>query len=376
MSVRIRPLIAVMLAVMCAAFASALAGAAPTASLAGRPVVVVFPFRTADGIDAQNGRDYAVAIGNALQATPGLNVVMADPSTQPADFLHVTRAEGGDYYLSGFIAGATSGGTTVLEQLVSRRSGTAVWGITAHIATKSDIADQGPVVHDALMAYVTRGFYAIINSTPTPFPVKTAKPTKKNGLSLGNGGGGDGPPGPAPTPHRTLDLPNEAYGFSSAPTAQPILYASADHPARFAILGVTGSTVNDTMKRYVVSSLVATLSHHGEPALPGDPETTKHFLIHPQDTCKVTGASFLVFGTITAHSTDATSGADPWTNADYTPMVYDCAAQAYNRSAHPIRSSAFDWKTAFDRATYKATTDFFAKLPGATPSAPAGAKHA
>ena len=27
-----------------------------------------------------------------------------------------------------------------------------------------------------------------------------------------------------------------------------------------------------------------------------------------------------------------TTGAEPWTNADYTPMVYDCKLQAYNRS--------------------------------------------
>lgn len=374
MSLRIRPLLAVMLAVMCAALATSFAGAAPAVLLAGTPVVVVFPFRTADGIDQQQGRDYAIALGNALQATPGLKVVMADPSTQRGDFLHVTAASGGDYYVTGYIAGAASDGTTVLEQLVSRRSGTAVWGVTAHIATPADIANQGPVVHDALMAHVTRGFYAIINPTPTPIAVKTPKPVKKNGLNPGNSG--DEPPGAAQKPRRTLDLPNEAYGFSSAPTAQPILYASADHPARFAVLSITGSTVTDTMKRYVINSLVRTLTHHGQPALPGDPEATKHFLIHPQDTCRVTGASFLVFGVVSAHSTDATTGVEPWTNADYTPMVYDCSAQAYNRGAHPIRSAAFDWKTAFDRATYKATTDFFAKLPGATPNAPAAAKHA
>jgi TolB-like protein len=357
---------------MCVAFAAgSLALAAPTASLAGMPVIVVFPFKTADGLDAANGRAYAVAIGNALQAQPGIKVVMADPSTQPSDFLHVTAASGGDYYLSGYIAGASSGGTTVLEQIVSRRSGTAVWGATAHIATAADITDQGPVVHDALMAYATRGYYAIINSTPTPIPVKMPK-AKKNGITTSADGGA---PAPGQTPRRTLDLPNEAYGFSSAPTAQPMLYASADHPARFAVLAVSGSTIDETMRRYVVNSLVNTLTHHGQPALPGDPEKTKHFLIHPQDTCKVTGAAFLVFGIATSHSTDATSGVEPWTNADYTPMVYDCTAQAYNRSAHPIRSSAFDWKTAFDRATLKATTDFFAKLPGATPTN-TPAKHA
>lgn len=356
MSVRLHPLMRFMAAVFCTSLAVALLGA--SAPISTGPTLVVFPFRTADGIDPVAGRDYAVALGHALQTAGGVNVVIADATTQPADFLKVTAANGGDYYISGFVSATVRGTSQVLEQLVSRRSGTAVWGVNAQIADDKDITDQGPVVRDALLTYASRGFYAIVNATPKPAPTKTPKASKKNGIESSGQG-----PGGAPQ-RRTLDLPNEAYGFSSAPTAVPKLYASSAHPARFAVLAVTG-TVADVEKRYAEASLVSTLSHHSQPALPGDPETTKHWLIHPSDTCAQTGASYLVFGVLSTRSTDPTSGVEPWTDASYTPMVYDCTAQAYNRASKPIRTSAFDWKTAVDRATFKATTDFFGKLPGA-----------
>ena len=345
---------------LCMAFATSLLGASAPALLAGTPVIVVFPFKVADGLDPVNGRIMATAIASAVSAQGGVKIVIGDPATAPTDFLHVTAENGGDYYLTGFISAPVGASTSVLEQLVSKRSGTAIWGSTASINSDADIAAQGPIIHDAVLSHATRGYFSIVNGIPTPTPKETAAPKKKNGFT-----GSGSAPGPAQTPRRTLDLPNEAYGFSSAPTAPPKVYASAAHPTRFAILAVTGNTVTDQMRQYALTSLVTTLAHHGQPAAQGDPDTTKHFLMHPQDICKSTGSAFLVFGTIAAHSTDATNGAEPWTNADYTPMVYDCTAQAYNRSGRPIRGEAFDWKTAIDRATLKATTDFFAKLPHA-----------
>lgn len=348
---------------LCMAFATTLLGAAAPPLLAGTPVIVVFPFKVADGLDPVNGRIMATAIASAVGAQGGVKIVIGDPATAPADFLHVTALNNGDYYLTGFIAAPVGNSTSVLEQLVSKRSGTAIWGTTASINNDTDIQAQGPIIHDAVILHATRGYFSIVNGVPTPTPKETRAPKKKNGITSSVSA-----PGPAETPRRTLDLPNEAYGFSSAPTAPPKVYASAAHPTRFAILAVTGNTVTEQMRQYAQASLVTTLSHHGQPAAQGDPETTKHFLMHPQDICKSTGSAFLVFGTIVAHSTDATNGVEPWTDADYTPMVYDCTAQAYNRSAHPIRSAAFDWKTAIDRATLKATNDFFAKLPHAATS--------
>lgn len=348
-------------AVFCAAFASLLIAASPPPAAFGGPppVVVVFPFKTSDGLDPVNGREYAIALGAALTKAGGVKVIMADPATPTSEFLKVTAASGGDYYISGFVQEPVRGNTLVLEQIVSRKSGTAVWGNTAHIVNDSDIRDQGPIVHDALITYASRGYYTVLNATPAPAATKAPDKKQKNGISTSTANGG---PQPGQTPRRTLDLPNEAYGYSSAATPQPKEYASATHPTRFAILPITGPTAPDVMKRYTEDSLVNTLSHHGQPALAADPEATKHYLMHPSDTCKQTGAQFLVFGLISTRSTDVTLGVDSWTDARYTPRVYDCAAGEYHLKINAVAASAFNWKTAIDRATLKAVNDVFSKL--------------
>lgn len=357
MLVCFRPLVRLLVAVLCASLATALVAASPPPVFGAAPVVVIFPFKTADGLDPVNGQEYAVAIGNAITKAGGIKVIVGDPATTQSNFLHVTAASGGDYYLTGFVSMPVRGTSSVLEQIVSRRSGTAVWGYTANVANDSDIRDQGPIVQNALLTYVMRGYSNVIKSTPAPAPTKYVAEKKKNGISAGGGA-----PIPGETPHKTLDLPNEAYGYSSAPTPQPKQYASAAHPTRFAIMNITGASAPDAIKHYTEDSLVNTLSHHGQPAAQGDPDQTKHFLMHPQDTCKQTGSAFLVFGTIATKSTDVTLGIDSWTDARFTPMIYDCAAQEYNRTAKPIAASAVNWKTAVDLATLKAVTDFFSKL--------------
>jgi hypothetical protein len=354
MSATFRPLAWLFAAVLCMAIAIPAGAAGPPT------VLVVFPFRVADGLDPANGSDYATAIARAITAAgDGVKVILAPAGTAQSDYLHVTAADGGDFYLSGYVAPPIRGSAAVLEQIVSRRSGTAVWGNTAQITVDSDVRDQGPIVRTALLAYTQRGYFLILNPTPSPAPVHTDKPAKKKGLDLGGGAGGGG--GGGATPPKPLDLPNEAYGFSSAPTAAPKLYATADHPSRFAILNVTGTQVPQVIRAYTATSLVATLSHHGQTAAEGDPVTTAHSLIHPAATCKLTGSNYLVFPQISTFSTDSTSGTDEWTDAHLALIVWDCAGNAYLRPK-PFLASAFNWKTAVDRATLKSITAYLEKL--------------
>ncbi len=91
---------------------------------------------------------------------------MADPATVPADYLRVTKAAGGDYYLIGYVAPPTNNAYSVIEQIVSARSGTVVWSQTAHIGANDDIFDQAPIIKNALLTYSSRGFYAVLNATP------------------------------------------------------------------------------------------------------------------------------------------------------------------------------------------------------------------
>ncbi|HEY5350081.1 MAG TPA: hypothetical protein VIJ64_10115 [Candidatus Lustribacter sp.] len=351
MFVRLRWSVRLLVAVLCTALASTLLVAAAPPSTA--PTLVLFPFREAKGLDPRYGTDYVTKLAGVLTAAAAVKVVLGDPATAPTDYLHATKADGGDYYLTGFVAPPANGAQAVIEQLVSARSGTIVWSATAHIANDQDILNQGPVIQGALLTYATRGYFAILNPTPKPVARPTAAP-KKNSISV---------PGKsaAAQPKAPLDLPNEAYGFSSKPTAPPKVYASADHPSRFVVLAIAGTTVPPVIRDYAVSSLITALSRHGQTAALADPERIGHRIPNVQ-MCKETGGSYLVMGTVSTKSNDATSEAGMWTEANLTLAVYDCGTENFEHSAKPLSGAAFSWKTAVDHASNTAVTDYLLKM--------------
>jgi hypothetical protein len=272
----------------------------------------------------------------------GVKIVMGDPATTPENFLHTAKVDGGDFYLTGFIAPPVNGAMAVIEQIVSARSGTVVWANTAHIGSDKDITDQGPIVQNALLTYSTRGYFAILNPTPKPAATPTTS-AKKNGIA-------------------PLDLPNEAYGFSSKPTAPPKVYASANRPTRFVVLPITGKTVPVVIRTYAESSLVGALSRNGQTAAQGDPDQTQHPLLRGPQICAQTGGKYLVWGDVRTNSNDATEGNDMWTDAYMNVAVYDCASMRLQSVAKPLHGSAFSWKTAVDHAANLAVTNYLLKI--------------
>jgi hypothetical protein len=341
-------------AIFCTSLAITLMGAG---LLSTAPVLVLFPFRYAEGLDPRYSTDYITKLGASMTAAGGVRIVIGDPATTPENFLHTAKVDGGDFYLNGFIAPPVNGAMAVIEQIVSARSGTVVWANTAHISSDKDIADQGPIVQNALLTYATRGYFAILNPTPKPAATPTTS-AKKNGIV----GAGSAPDSSRGVPKAPLDLPNEAYGFSSKPTAPPKVYASANHPTRFVVLPITGKTVPVVIRTYAESSLVGALSRHGQTAAQGDPEQTQHPLLRGAQICAQTGGKYLVWGDVRTNSNDATDGDDMWTEAYMNVAVYDCASQRLQSVAKPLHSSAFSWKTAVDHAANLAVTDYLLKV--------------
>jgi hypothetical protein len=352
MFVRLRWSVRLLVAVLYASLASTFLVAAGPPSTA--PTLVLFPFHEAPGLDPRYGTDYVTKLAGVLTAAAAIKVVLGDPATVPADYLHATKANGGDYYLTGFVAPPANGSQAVIEQIVSARSGTIVWSNTAHIASDQDILAQGPAVQGALLTYATRGYFAILNPTPKPVAPRPTAAPKKNSISVPGGGA-------AAQPKAPLDLPNEAYGFSSKPTAPPKVYASADHPSRFVVLSIAGATVPPVIRDYAVSSLVIALARHGQTAALADPARIGHRIPSVQ-MCKETGGSYLVLGTVSTKSNDATTEAGLWTEAHLTLAVYDCGTENFEHSAKPLSGAAFSWKTAVDHASNAAVTDYLLKL--------------
>ena len=357
-----RPFARSIVAVFCAALAIGLMGATAT-SVAPTPppnipptTLVVFPFRVADGVDASIGAAYSSTLVKALSTLGGgLKVVAGDATTAPESYLHIAKVDGADYYLIGHVAPPLHGAAAVIQQLVSEHSGTVVWSQTAYIASDTDVTDQAPIVRNALATYVMRGYAAILAAPIRTAPPPTPAPVKKGAAPSRTAP--NGPLGPD-------NLPNEAYGFSSKPTAPPKVYASASKPARFVVLKFTGDA-RPQVRAYTETSLIAALKHHGQTVAEGDPQTTEFPIVRGPDICKDTGAGYLVFGSVTGTQIPPTvdNNFAGWTDAYLSVGVYDCVAQKYVHSAKPLHGGGGVWNKAVDNVTNAAVTAYLLKIP-------------
>jgi hypothetical protein len=348
-------------ALFCVTLAATLIDASPPPSLGAPPTIMIFPMRQPEGLDPKAGIGYSVKLGTALLALGGVKVVQGDPATAMSDYLHTAKTAGADFYMMGSVAPPLNNAVAVVQQVVSTRSGVVSWSGTAYISSEDDVTAQAPLIKAALAQYETRGYVAILN--PTPAPAKTAAPTpppKGKRVSTNGGGSGSGPAGADQPP---LPLPNEAYGFSSKPTAPPKAYASAAHPSRFVVLTFIGQNVPPAVREYTADSLVKALKKHGLTAAEGNPATTGHRL-PSVDLCASTGAAYLVFGSISGGSTKGNDFSNyvPHSDAALALAAYDCNGQKFVQSAKQVRGSGARWTDAVDRAARAGVTDYLLKF--------------
>jgi TolB-like protein len=319
-------------------------------------VLIVLPFQVGPGLKATAGSDFATHMSATIAQTSGVTVV-PDTSTDvnQADYPAIAKAAGADFYLTGFIS--PNGGTvTVIQQLVSLRSGTIVWSNSAQVLTPEDAVEQANLIRDTIVQYQSRGFAALAFQHATPPP--DAKTTSR-------------PVATAPPAQRVAaepNLPNEAYGFSSAPTAAPKIYASAAHPSRYVILRFTGKLESDRVLDYTANALIYSLGRHGQTASLADPDTSEFPLVRGATICADTGASVLVWGSIATTSTDASRGDDLWTDATLTTYAWDCKSAKFVRPKRAATGAAGSWETAIDHASDDAVTNYLLTVPSTATS--------
>lgn len=351
-----------LVAILCTALAVTLLGAG--SALLPQATLVIFSFTPAVGADPNSGAEYSKQLGAALTALGGVKVVMADTATVAADYLRTAKAAGGDYYLIGHIAPPLNNTLSVIEQMVSTRSGTVVWSETAHVSSDDDVAAQAPTIKTAVTSYTSRGYLSILNATPGPVRTVVPSPAPKR-VAKAPVGAPTGPIVPGQItigPDGVPRLPNEAYGFSSRPTAIPKVYASASKPNRFVVLSFTGKSVTPVLRDYTADSLVRALKVRGQTAAQGDPITTGHHLPGP-DLCTQTGAGYLVFGSIEATATDATEDSNfvRVINTSLTLTAYNCVAGKFEKPSL-TRGRGNPWNSAVDNVTGNAAARYLLKL--------------
>lgn len=353
-------------ALFCLTFAVALIGATPPPSLppalGPAPTIMIFPMRQPEGLDPKAGIGYALKLGNALAALGGVKVIAGDPATTVSDYLHVAKAAGADFYMMGSVAPPLNNAVAVVQQVVSTRTGIVSWSGTAYVSSEEDVTAQAPLIKTAITQYETRGYMAILNPTPVPAqrPTPTPAPQRNRLTASAGGGAGGGGKGADQPP---LALPNEAYGFSSKPTAPPKVYASAANPSRFVVLTFIGKNVTPQVRDYTVDSLIKALKKHGQSAAEGNPDTTGHRL-PSADLCASTGAAYLVFGSVTGSSTKGNENSNwiPHSDASIVLAAYDCATQSFVATTKNSRGEGARWTDAVDRAANAAVTSYLLKI--------------
>jgi TolB-like protein len=249
-------------------------------SFAATHTLVVYPFSVTGATPAELGTEISDQIASEVGALGGISVVKGAAGAKPADYRAAAQAAGAEYYFSGSIAPVFNR-YSAIEQLVSTRTGTVMWGVTIQFRTLADITGEGRRVHDELV----RG-----DATPPP---------------------GIGPAGVS------LVTPTPVSGY--------------------AVLPVTGSA-SDAERTFAVSSIVDTLQHRGYNVV----TVTSSSAIDPAAdgaaACAKTGARTLIVGAL--DTTRVPAGTNPQTTAHVALRTFDCRSHALDLQATVVNHIA------------------------------------
>ncbi len=308
------------------------------------PVVVVYPLTaTGDTGSADTGSSVGVAIANKLVELGGITVKPYLAGTTRAQYLTAAVTQNADYYITGYITPLGSE-VSVVEQVVSTRSGSIVYSTTAFARTYADAVGPADLLRQAILHHAGRGMASLDAPPPSASPEPIAG---KNGVNISKAFGRRRKATPAPA-------------ASAAPAvAGP---ASAATPTHVALAGTgsadlvisTAGTADATVRAYASQSLVSALRRSGRPSA-FLPVSVADIGAHAADLCRANaGAGFYV---PTLGIEVSKNGA----NVTLDVVGYDCKAMllATGRSTGSAKAVT---RTAVQGAVDAATADFVKRL--------------
>ena len=146
------------------------------------PLVIVFPFDTSTDIKAGTGETAAQIFMRQMNADGGIDTIEGPSSVKRADYLTHARSVNAAYYVAGYMT-PLGNGVSLVEQVVSTRSGTIVFGQTAQIESIDDATSQATLIHDGIVAR-ERQLSDAYNEAQAQ---ATATPSAGNQADLGKG---------------------------------------------------------------------------------------------------------------------------------------------------------------------------------------------
>jgi TolB-like protein len=253
-----------------------LAATTPTA-LVNPPVVVVYPLIGAQGVANDVGSSVALVIATQIAQLGGITVKAAPQGTQQADFLTAAQKLNADYYVTGFVT-PLGDQVSVVEQLVSTRTGSVVWSNTAQLAVYGDARASATALHDVIVQASTRGFQAL---SPEALPTSRPAPPKR---------------------------------VAAAPTAPP-------SPGKVAAVLAFDGTAREEARNYVPASVIRTFEKYGVAGSRAALSTKDLGNLGPL-VCAQTGADFLIGGQVAIEQEDPLNGI--WFDTHLVLTGYDC----------------------------------------------------
>lgn len=146
------------------------------------PIVVVFPFHTSSDIAAADGVKAANLFVDQMNTAGGIDTIGAPATVKENHYLTYARNVKADFYVTGYMT-PLGNGVSLVEQVVSTRSGTMTFGQTAQIQSFADASSQAIAIHDGIMEQ-ERGMQEAYQQAQA---TATATPMANNQANIGKG---------------------------------------------------------------------------------------------------------------------------------------------------------------------------------------------
>lgn len=275
------------------------------------PSIVVYPLiANGSGVNSETGSRVSVTIATQIAQQGGVTVKTSPPGIEQHDYLTAARQLGVDFYVTGYVTplGAEA---SIVEQLVSAKSGAIVWSNTALLTTYAEAVGQASIIRSAILAYAGRAV-----SSLQPIETSTS------------------PPRPGPSP------------------------AHLPMPKKVAVLALSGDDTPDRVE-YATGSILKALAKN-KVAAARSGGASQDVGRSAGTICKQTGATLLLGAALSTQNANATSA-----TANVIVTGYDCSGtQVGRQAASSDGAGKRAWQVAIDRAIATAVDNYLQSRPG------------
>ena len=318
------------------------------------PVVVVYPLTTTGDVGgADTGSNIGTAISNKLVQLGGLTIKPFIAGTARAQYLTAADSQGADYYITGYVTPLGSE-VSVVEQVVSTRSGSIVYSTTAFAKTYADAVGPAATLREAILRHAGRGLGYLNAPPPTASPEPIAN---AGGVNISKAFGRHRKGAPAPTASPAPETP----GAPGSPAAASVALAGASQAK--SIVVATAGTADAAARAYASTSLGRALGQRGV-ASASLGVSAADVAAHAADLCRANAAAGFLAPTLTVTG--------PSVALDV--VVYDCRGNVTGKQqAAATAGKRGSVQSAIDAATAGIAKGFTSARGAATPATPRAA---